>query len=107
MFVYSADQVHSLHQACLEGQPAKVRKLLTSGSDPNEQDRLDRCGLHIACQKMNVAILNLLLQYKADAEIPNEEFQLPIHVSCASGMSIFMPLQQCLRLVGICKQGLI
>ena len=54
-----------------------VELLLLKGGDPNIQNNFGNTALHIAFKNDNVFIINLLLEYKADQKIPNNNGLLP------------------------------
>ena len=88
-----SDPLPELHRSCLDGQPAKTRRLLEAGASSNQQDSLDRTALHLAVIKRNVALIKLLMKYKADPDIPDEDFSCPIHYACAIGDLHFTSLK--------------
>ena len=58
-----------------------VELLLLKGADPNIQNNFGNTALHIAFKNDNVFIINLLLEYKADQKIKNDNGLLPWQMS--------------------------
>lgn len=76
-----------LSQLVIEGQSAKLRRLLESGADPNTWDKKGLSPLHHAAITGNEEIAALLLQQKADINIEtkNHPHWRPIHYAIFHG----------------------
>jgi ankyrin repeat protein len=75
-----------LHRAAWEGDSQKVTELLSSGVDPNIQDRDGYVPLHDAALQGHVEIVSILLQAGALVDIQDKDFQYtPLHDAARYG----------------------
>ena len=75
--------------ACAQNEKiSKLRKLLSGGADPNELGGVDDrfTGSYLAAQNNNIISLSLLLEYKANPNIPIfDQGITPLHIACIKG----------------------
>ena len=85
---FDADQTPKLHELCSSNKLPEVQELLDSGTSSNLQDSQRRTALHLASQKPNTALMQLLLKHGADPNIADSDWNCPMHMACAKGIYI-------------------
>lgn len=68
----------ALHQAIQDGDFGRVHRLLENKADPNKLKR-SRTPLHVATSVGNLDIMECLLNFKADPNIPDHLGTTPLH----------------------------
>ncbi len=79
-------QAITIHEAVILGKTAQVDSLLKA--DPallDQQNNLGETPLFLAAKDGNIAILKVLLQKKANTEIPNNDGFYPYHIAAWKG----------------------
>ena len=76
-----------LHYAANEGKVESIKKILSSGEDPNLQDKNGWTPLHFAAQLNSVEIIEKLIEAGAEVEIKDEYGNTPLFraVFCSKG----------------------
>lgn len=74
-----------LHAAVISEDSRAVRKLLSSGADPNHPDCNNTRPVHLAAVLKDTTILRDLIQRKADLNMPNRLGLLPAQTALKSG----------------------
>ena len=69
----------NIARAAAENDTAKVRQLVTSGSNPNETNEESRTGLHIAAINGNLSIAAILIKGRAKLDITDKLGNTPLH----------------------------
>lgn len=69
----------NIARAAAENDTAKVRQLVTSGSNPNETNEESRTGLHIAAINGNLSIAAILIKGRARLDITDKLGNTPLH----------------------------
>ena len=69
----------NIARAAAENDTAKVRQLVTSGSNPNETNDESRTGLHIAAINGNLSIAAILIKGRAKLDITDKLGNTPLH----------------------------
>jgi ankyrin repeat protein len=69
----------NIARAAAENDTAKVRQLVTSGSNPNETNEETRTGLHIAAINGNLSIAAILIKGRARLDITDKLGNTPLH----------------------------
>lgn len=69
----------NIARAAAENDTAKVRQLITSGSNPNETNDESRTGLHIAAINGNLSIAAILIKGRAKLDITDKLGNTPLH----------------------------
>jgi uncharacterized protein len=69
----------NIARAAAENDAAKVRQLVTSGSNPNETNEESRTGLHIAAINGNLSIAAILIKGRAKLDITDKLGNTPLH----------------------------
>jgi ankyrin repeat protein len=67
------------------GNVAQAESALLSGEDPNAVDEAGYSCLHWACQEGNVAVVDLLIRWHADVNLPDNEGYRPLEVAINRG----------------------
>ena len=74
-----------LHVATQTGSYSTLEDLLANKFDPNEQDDMGKSALHIASKALDTKIMKLLIDYKADVNLPDMLKMTPLHYVLLSG----------------------
>jgi len=69
----------NIARAAAENDTAKVRQLVTSGSNPNETNEESRTGLHVAAINGNLSIAAILIKGRARLDITDKLGNTPLH----------------------------
>ena len=62
-----------------------VHVSLQAGANPLGQNHLGRTPIHDACQGGHLEVLQVLLQFTTDFDIPDKQMQTPAHVAAFNG----------------------
>lgn len=66
-------KLRPIHAAAARNAEPTMRKLLAAGADPNAQQQGGWTALHSAARHGNQAMLDLMLEYKADASMKSDD----------------------------------
>ena len=77
--------IRPLHTSTQTGSYGTIKSLLATGADPNEQDDMGKAPLHIASKALDVKIMKLLIDSKADVNILDMLQMNPLHYVLLSG----------------------
>src|SRR3984893_6824216 len=69
----------NIARAVAENDANKVRRLVTSGNNPNETNEETRTGLHVAAINGNLSIAAILIQGRAKLDITDKLGNPPLH----------------------------
>ncbi|CAN0204731.1 unnamed protein product [Ascophyllum nodosum] len=72
-------------KACAEGDLDTLRNILDRGEDVECIDMQGSTGLHVAAASSNIAVMELLLQHKANMEARNQNMETPLMVAVIRG----------------------
>uniref|UniRef100_A0A8C6TKC3 Ankyrin repeat and SOCS box containing 5a n=1 Tax=Neogobius melanostomus TaxID=47308 RepID=A0A8C6TKC3_9GOBI len=84
--VLTIDHVTPLHEACLGNHVACARALIEAGANVQKGRSLDS-PLHAAAEKDCTAVVKLLLDFGADINTRNMEYQRPVDVAPPSSLT--------------------
>lgn len=76
---------HLLDAVKVENDLAAARRALKNGADVNYKGGMDRCMLYYAAYHGNEDMVDLLLSYKPDINVLDEEGMGPLHEAIAKG----------------------